>query len=202
MASATEGHLGMKRSEETKKRIAEAGKGRILSDSHKMALLSALKGHAPWYAKTPEALANQRNRRRGVKNTSEHNAKISASKMGHVVSQEQREKQREKMLGRKHSAEAKAKQSAAQKMWPPFSKEWRDNMSKAQIAYFEKKRQAGESLKQSPETIAKKAEALKAYHAKLKAEGKKRTFSDESKAKMRASRLAFIEKQKLQNQDN
>lgn len=108
-------HIGKLHTEETKRRISEAGKGRKLSPEHRQALLKALIGHVGWYAKTPEALARQRDTRRGVKNTPEHNAKITASKMGHEVSEEQREKQRKAMTGRKQSPESIAKQLATKR---------------------------------------------------------------------------------------
>lgn len=191
--------------EEAKRKIAEAGRGRKLSPEHQAALINSLIGHPYWPAKTPEARARQTETRRGVKNTPEHNAKISASKMGHAVSQEQREKQRQKMLGRKQSPEAKAKQISAQKGRIPKSavKEgqklpefWIKNAQRGLLKYFEEKRKRGESLKQSPELIEKRRQGMLKHYAKLREQGKKRSFSEESKAKMSVSQKAYNDKQK------
>lgn len=197
-----------KHTEEAKKRIAKAGIGRKLSETHKAALLKSLIGRPYTPAKTPEALANQRDGRRGVKNTPEHNAKISAAKMGHTVSPELREKLRTYRLGKKQSPEAKLKQSLAQmgrtitpeqakarseRMKAKFaklreqgfdfslSKEHCLNIKKANLARYEKERELGIKRTHSQETRAKIALAAKLAAADRKAKGIKKVLSPKAR---------------------
>lgn len=76
------------------------------------------------------------------------------SRMGHEVSEETRQKIREKLTGRKASAESKANQSKARKgkKRGPFSAEWRANIGKA-----------GRGRRESPETRAKVGTASKKF---------------------------------------
>jgi len=72
---------GKPRSCETKKKISENHNSQPWSEWQLARFRQKTAGHPGYLAKTPEALDNQRNSRRGVKNTPEHNAKITAAKI-------------------------------------------------------------------------------------------------------------------------
>lgn len=101
-----EGTLGYKHTEETKALIGWQASQYKMTDYHRQMLSEKTKGHPYYPVKTPEAAARQKNSRRGVKNTTEHNAKISASKLGHSVDQQTRLK-----IGAANKAKAREKQN-------------------------------------------------------------------------------------------
>lgn len=116
-----EGSRGIKWPDHARKAFSEQQLGRIVTpktralisknnarvkwtDERRTSFSSKTTGHPGYQAKTPEALANQRDTRRGVKNTAEHNAKISVSKMGHPVSENTA-----KLIGAKNAANQHAR---------------------------------------------------------------------------------------------
>jgi hypothetical protein len=179
-----------KHTEEARKKIILAQLGRKLPKKWCENIAKAKVGHEPWLAKTPEALANQRDGRRGVKNTLEHNAKISASKMGHAVSEEQRQKFIARITGRKHTPEEIAKQIVAQK-GRKNSPEATEKSRQGLLKYFAEKRELGIKIQASPETKAKMSESHKRRYAEKKAAGIEIKFSAESRAKMSTSQKAY-----------
>lgn len=122
---------GVKRSEETKKKIGAASKGRRHTEETKAKISAAGMGR----------IKSEETRR-----------KLSESLKGHSVSEEVREKLKiyhaglpSPMAGRKHTEEAKAKMSAAKKGKPNpnlsrnFSEETKQKMRDARLKYYENK---------------------------------------------------------------
>lgn len=137
--------LGRVVSEETKRKISIANSGRFVSDETKAKSSVAHMGHVA----TPEALKRQsiaqtgKHKRHGIHPpmSDDARAKLSASKMGHSVSQETRVKIGAAGLGRVTSPETKALQSAAAtgKIHPPVSAETRKKISIAGMGNHNKK---------------------------------------------------------------
>jgi len=96
-------------SEESRKKMSEAKKGKSLSDDHKRKMSEAHKGK---------------------KFTKEHRENISKALMGHEVTEETREKHRQANLGKtfSHTEETKKKMSKS-KMGHPVSEETRKKLS-------------------------------------------------------------------------
>lgn len=131
--------LGIKRSNETKRKIGNASRGRRHTEETKKKISDTIKLMPPMSKETRE--------------------KLSAALIGHKVSDEVREKLRlfhigkpGPMNGKKHTEEAKAKMSIAKKgkknsnMSRSFSDDTKKKMSDARKKYYQNKRQANGGL--------------------------------------------------------
>ncbi len=122
---------GFKHSDETKRKISEAQKGRVFSNVTRQKMSEAQKGHIPWNkgichseeskrkmseakrGKTPSA-ETRRKLSESMKDrvfSEEHRQKISKSLKGRIFSEEHKRKISENAKGRTHSQEAKEKMS-------------------------------------------------------------------------------------------
>ena len=119
---------GIKRSEETRKRMSEAQKGRKLSDERKRQMSEYMIGHKR-SRESCEKQSQTTRGRPGKKPSEETRRKLSVSHMGHKQSPETIEKRVSKLRGRKRGA---------------LSQNVRDRISKSLIG-----------RKRSPEAIAK-----------------------------------------------
>ena len=130
----TDGGYGGKKSEETKRKISKAHKGKKFSEEHKKKLSESHIGN-----KFSEEIREKMRKRmigntisKGLKHSEEHKKKISESNRGKkrtketkkkiglahknkIVSEKSRKKMREAKLGRKASKETKRRMSEAQK---------------------------------------------------------------------------------------
>lgn len=103
---------GHAHTEASKSKIAEANRRRVYSEETRRKISEALKGRRP----SEENKANISAAIKGLKRSDETRARMSASQKGRVVSKETREKLRQVNIGRKHgprSEETKAKMRAA-----------------------------------------------------------------------------------------
>lgn len=108
------------RSPEHLKKIADALRGRTLSEEMKARISTALTGRKA----SAEARENMRKAKQVSNTTPEFRAKISAARMGHAVTQETRDKIAKGHLGMKHSPDTLAKLSAAATgRWDSFPEE-------------------------------------------------------------------------------
>lgn len=93
---AAKKRIGQKRTEETKKRMSDSQKGRVLSEEHKFKLSIAASNRAPISEETREKLRNRTPNSywAGKKMSEETKAKMSASRKGKKMSEEAKEKMR------------------------------------------------------------------------------------------------------------
>lgn len=117
LAAAARGkayHKGFKHSDEAKKKMSDAKKGRKLSNEHKAKIGAAGIGRKP----TEETLSKLSKALKGRIITPEWRAKLAAAQTGKTHTEETRKKMAGRMrgnkimLGRKHTEETKAKISA------------------------------------------------------------------------------------------
>lgn len=130
IAPGGEGLSGMKFTEEHKRKIGDAQRGkpkpfteagRLAHDKQKGQKLS------------PEHIQKMSDALRGQTRTAEQRANISASLKGHVLSEETKRKIGDKAVGRKASDEAKRKMSLAH-LGRPLSEKNKRGLSEARIA--------------------------------------------------------------------
>ena len=134
------GEVAKTLSDETRRKIGEAGKGKLISAEHRRKLSEAHKGK-----KKPPFSA-------------EHRRKMSEAHKGKTHSAEARRKMSETRKGRKHSAEARRKMSEAHKgkKKPPFSAEHRRKISEANKGRkhsAEARRKMSEAQKGKPRSV-------------------------------------------------
>ena len=156
--NATSGGSHGKLSEETKRKISKAAKGRVVSEATREKISAANKGRTPWNKdkKTPEeTLAKLR----GRKHSEETIRKISETKKGHEVSEETKHKIGAGNKGRKHSEESKSKMSEKLKGKTPWNKG-----KKGQIPWNKGKKLSEETRKKMRE--AAKDRKVKDYETR------------------------------------
>jgi len=165
MTDGGEGHSGCIRSEETRRKISNAGIGRVFSQESKQKISQALKGKAF---------------RRNVSCSEEHKMKISAARKGIQFSDEHKKKLSEAHKGKCYSAETKRKMSLSQKgKTRPYNKRGpTSEETKKKISEANKNRILGPL---SEEVKAKISAALKG-----------RRISQETRNKIRNAKLGFI----------
>lgn len=123
---------------ETAAKMGDANRGRKLTDEHKAAISSGLRGESkikPPVKKRPRTLSPEHREKllaatRGRVQSDETRAQIAETLRGHVVSEETRRKIGEAARGRTPSAETRAKIGAAHR-GKPKSEETKRKMSEA-----------------------------------------------------------------------
>ena len=149
--------IGSKRSEESKKKQSESSKGKILSEEHKKKLSESRIGDKnPNFGKTPTEETKTKMR---------ENHKGMEGKIHSDESREKMSKSQSEVIHRPHSEETKLKMSVAQK-GHVVSEETKQKISNSKKGHLE-----------SEETRKKKS---------LAHTGKKRPYSEETLAKIRA----------------
>lgn len=144
----------------TRQLLSESGKAQVWSEDRKRKIGDAL---------------------RGLKLSEERRRQISLSQKGRVISKETREKMSASRMGHKVSEETRRKISIAKSGKPPVSRRPHSEETKAKLSAAAKKRGMPRSVieasanatrgePQSPELVAKRAAAIRAYHAKRKLE--------------------------------
>lgn len=168
--------LGVKRTEETRRRMSKAQKGRKFSDETKAKMSRAGKMRPPeYYAAIGQ---KQRGRKhteehkrkiseagKGRKHSAETKAKIAAGNRNRVWSKEAREKVGAAHRGRTHSAATRNRMRESQKTRPPVSEETRARLS-ASLRGMKRSAECRIKLSEaarnrSPEHIKKSAETRK-----------------------------------------
>jgi hypothetical protein len=122
--------LGVKRSEETKKKISIASRGRRFTAEVRVKMSESQKKS---YEENPDRKVKQAEGSRGREVSSETRRKISASKQGKKrapFSEEAKRNMSESRRGVKHSLETKAKMAEARKEYWKRKKEVDDNSNK------------------------------------------------------------------------
>lgn len=125
--------LGVKHTIETRRKISEAGKGRIGPNKGKSPsvetrrkLSNALKGQLPWNTGKSRSEETKRKISEALKGktlSGEHKSKISKALVGRVNSEEARQKLSKANIGKKLSEKTKRKISAAvKKQWAEHKK--------------------------------------------------------------------------------
>lgn len=139
MTDGGDGASGAKRSDETKRRMSEARKGKglgPLSPEHRAKMSASARGR-PMSA---EAIAKTAAAHRGMKRRPETLAKMSAAlkgKPGRPLTPEAKARLIASRLGTKHSEETRAKMSKKRvKKHPPLTEEHRAKISAARKQYW------------------------------------------------------------------
>ena len=125
------------RSEEHRRKISEANKGKKLSEETKRKLSEAKKG----MKRSEETKKKISESLKGRELSEEHKRKMSEAKKG--MSEETKRKMSEAKKGMKRSEETKKKLSEAHK-GKKFSEETKKRMRESRLAYFERKRNKNE----------------------------------------------------------
>jgi group I intron endonuclease len=188
-----ENNLGYKMSQEAIAKTVAALKGRVFSESHRAKIAVARKGTKS----SPETIAKLRQKKmseeakakvsafnKGIKRSSETKLKMSAAQIGRVQSEEARKKISEKLSGRVLPDEVKekiAKKLTGRKMRP-------EDVEKAAASHRGKKRSA--------EACANIKKGWEARKARLLLNPDMMKHSEETKAKMSASRKSLYAKRK------
>lgn len=107
-------HRKLPKSDETKRKIAEANKGKKLSEEHKRKLYEVNKGKTI-SEETRRKLSESKKGKKLAPFSEEHKRKIAEARKGKKHSEESKEKNRQAHLGRTVSEETKRKLSEAQK---------------------------------------------------------------------------------------
>jgi group I intron endonuclease len=145
---------------------------------------------------TPERRQEISERNKGMKHSDESKSKMSASRIGHLVSLETRAKMSAANTGKKRTSETCARISAANKRREPATPETRTRMSMARKAIdtpeYRAKLSAGVKTSMTPERRAKisaqtKANRTPELRAKVSAKLKGRVDSTETRAKKSVS---------------
>ena len=109
--------LGRKHKEETKRKISESEKGKVVSEKTRQLLSKIAKGTNTG-PKSEETKRRMSKARKGIPLSEEHKAKLSKAKLGKKrppFTDETRRKMSENQKGKKHSEEVKRKMSIAKK---------------------------------------------------------------------------------------
>jgi len=143
-----EGMSGWKHSEETKKKMSEARKGKSPSEEHKKKISESLKGRKvpkETLTKVSKSISGDKNHFYGKHHTDETKARMSKSHTGKKLSNEHKRKLSESskgnksMTGRHHSEETKKKMSIARK-GKKLSEEHKRKILESRKKYFQNKK--------------------------------------------------------------
>ena len=170
--------LGFKHTEESKRKLSLARKGKPLSEEHKRKLSESHKGQVP----TKETIAKRIESLKGKVCSEEKKRKISEANKGHLISKIGRKKISEANKGRRHTQEWKDNMSIIMKnrispmKGKKQSDKWKEAIKKSHSE--ESIRKQAESMRgkntwmkgrvQSPETLIKKSKSLKLAWQKRK----------------------------------
>jgi hypothetical protein len=134
-------NIGMKHTDETKKKMSEAkkgtppwNKGKKCPDETKKKISEANKGTPPWNKGktgiyTEAAILRMSEAKKGVKLSEKHKKKLSEAQIGMKHSEETKKKQSEAQKGKKLSDETKKKISEAMKAYFAEKKRNKENVS-------------------------------------------------------------------------
>ena len=164
-----DGAVGLVWTEEHRKKMSESQKGKIISEETKKKISETTK---KWFE-------SNENPWKGKKHSDETRLKLSQLNKGRVISQEQIEKTRVKLIGQKRSDETKKLLSERAKQRPPMSQEIKDKISKSVTAV-----QTGKPCKE--ETKRKISQTLmghKSFRTGPTSEETKRKISESQKGK-------------------